>query len=122
MAKSRFLSIEQKLQRDKLLRLEHVKFMNDCLEMGHIEEIVNKIDVPEDVYYLPHHAVIKTASITTKVRVVFNASARGTKEKSLRHTVKWAGCTKGNIFDINILCRLRKLQYVLMADVEKMYR
>lgn len=34
-------------------------------------------------YYLPHHAVIKPDRITTKLRVVFNASCPTLNRKSL---------------------------------------
>ncbi|XP_065356199.1 uncharacterized protein LOC135950594 [Calliphora vicina] len=41
--------------------------------MGHIKA-VNPSDSKATSYYLPHHAVFKPDSLTTKLRVVFNAS------------------------------------------------
>lgn len=120
MARSRFLNIENKIQRDELLRVEYVNFMNEYIEMGHMEQIKNEIEVPKNVRYLPHHAVIKTASITTKVRVVFDASARGTNGKSLNNILLSGLTVQEDIF--SILCRLRKHRYILVAYVEKMYR
>jgi len=120
MAKSRFLNVEQKLQRDEALRVEYVKFMKEYLDMGHMEEVANESDIPEGVCYLPHHAVVKTASLTTRVRVVFDASARGTNGRSLNDILVRGPTVQDDIFAI--LSRLRRHQYVIMADVEKMYR
>lgn len=120
MARSRFLNVEQKLQRDEALRVEYVKFMKEYLDMGHMEEIINESDIPKGVCYLPHHAVVKTASLTTKVRVVFDASSRGTNGRSLNDILVRGPTVQDDIFAI--LSRLRRHRYVIMANVEKMYR
>lgn len=66
MARYRFLSVERKLQRDDKLREAYIMFMNEYLEMGHMEKI-DEPESPSRVCYLPHHPVIKTLSSTTKV-------------------------------------------------------
>lgn len=48
-------------------------------------------------YYSPHHAVEKVDSRTTKLRLVFVASARSTSELSLNNTLK-VGLTTQNDF------------------------
>ncbi|XP_050065913.1 uncharacterized protein LOC126554977 [Aphis gossypii] len=82
MATSRFLSVERRLQRDEALRAEYLKFMNEYIALGHMKEVVNESSVPKTTFYLPHHAVIKTSSLTTKVRVVFDASAKSSSDVS----------------------------------------
>lgn len=82
MDSCRFLNVERKLQRDNNLRDAYVQFMQEYLRMGCMEKIVEN-KVPRWSWYLPHHAVIKTSSLTTKVRVVFDVSARSTKGISL---------------------------------------
>jgi len=46
-------------------------------------ELVNAPDPDKCVYYLPHHAVMKESSITTKLRVVFDGSAPSSSGLSL---------------------------------------
>ena len=52
--------------------------MNEYFELGHAERVapseVNKPDA--EVFYMPHHAVMKESSTTTKLRVVFDCSAK----------------------------------------------
>lgn len=118
MARCRFLSVERKLQRDEKLREAYVMFMNEYLEMGHMERI-DEPESPSRVCYLPHHPVIKTSSSTTMVRVVFDASAKGSNGKSFNDLLMRGPVVQGDIF--TILCRFRKHSYVISADVEKMY-
>ena len=116
MAKSRFINVERKLQRDEELRREYVKFMDDYLRMGHMEEVAEN-EIPQRVCYLPHHAVVKTSSLTTKVRVVFDASAKGSKGQLLNDILLCGPTIQEDVF--TILCRFRKHIYVVIADVEK---
>lgn len=70
--------------------------------------------------YLPHHAVIKESSSTTKLRVVFDASRKTTSGISLNQSMLTGPTIQQDI--ISILIRWRKYQVVFTADVEKMYR
>ena len=57
--------------------------------MGHAEPVPSKdLDKPaEQVYYMPTHEVLKEASTSTKLRVVFDASAQTTSGYSLNQTL-----------------------------------
>jgi len=68
----RFLIVERRLQRDEKLRMEYTNFINEYIEMKHMIEVADELAIPKPAFYLPHHAVIKTSSLTTKVRVVFD--------------------------------------------------
>ncbi|XP_044013974.1 uncharacterized protein LOC122856356 [Aphidius gifuensis] len=74
----------------------------------------------ENGFYLPHHAVIKEESQTTKVRVVFDGSAKGSKGHSLNELLHVGSTIQTDIF--SLLLRFRLHQYVLTGDIEKMYR
>ena len=85
--------------------------------------IVEEIDLQEEpthglTHYLPHHAVVRRDKSTTKVRVVYDASACST------------GCSlneclhKGPKFDqkiLDILIRFRTHKIALTADIEKAF-
>ncbi|XP_022172879.1 uncharacterized protein LOC111035534 [Myzus persicae] len=71
-------------------------------------------------YYLPHHAVIKSNSLTTKVRVFFDGSAQSKSGVSLNDILSRGPATQPELF--SILLRFRVHRYVLTGDIEKMYR
>src|SRR5436190_20009204 len=70
--------------------------------------------------YLPHHSVIKESSSTTKTRVVFDASSKGSKGKSLNDALYKGPVLQSDLF--TIIIRFRSFKYVLCADIKKMYR
>ncbi|XP_017788509.1 PREDICTED: uncharacterized protein LOC108571049 [Habropoda laboriosa] len=71
-------------------------------------------------YYLPHHAVYKESSTTTKLRVVFDGSAKTSSGISLNDAQLVGMPVQSDL--VTILLRFRKHRYVLSADIEKMYR
>ncbi|KAG7197080.1 hypothetical protein KM043_015665 [Ampulex compressa] len=72
-------------ERDSNKRAQYVSFMKEYQELGHMTEQQNVLR--DDGYYLPHHAVFKETSLTTKLRVVFDGSARTTSCISLNDTL-----------------------------------
>jgi hypothetical protein len=85
--------------------------------LGHMSEV--KID-NRDGYYLPHHPVFKEDSTTTKLRVVFDGSAKTSSGLSLNDVQMVGPPLQNDLF--NILLRFRQHQFVIKADIEKMYR
>ncbi|XP_039309666.1 uncharacterized protein LOC120358695 [Solenopsis invicta] len=76
-------------------------------------------DPSDDGYYLPHHAVIKDTSSTTKVRIVFDASTKSSTGVSLNDVVMVGPLIQVKLF--THLIRFRAYKYVITADIEKMY-
>ena len=69
-------------------------------------------------HYIPHHAVIREDKQTTKMRIVYDASAK-TQEPSLNDCL-YAGPTFGqNILDI--LLQFRLFHVAVTADIEKAF-
>ncbi|XP_076284778.1 uncharacterized protein LOC143211196 [Lasioglossum baleicum] len=71
-------------------------------------------------FYLPHHAVFKPTSSTTKIRIVFDGSAKTNTNISLNDTLRIGPTLQDDIF--SLLLRFRMHAYVITADIEKMYR
>jgi len=73
----------------------------------------------EERYYLPHDAVFKSSSSTTRTRVVFDGSCRSSNGLSLNDTLL-VGPTLQDLY--SIVLRFRTYQIVFTADIAKMYR
>ena len=75
---------------------------------------------PHLIHYLSHHPVIREGSTTTKVREVFNASAKCGKEKlSLNDCLHRGPVLLHNL--VGILLRFRLNRVALSCDVEKAF-
>ena len=72
------------------------------------------------IFYLPHHSVFKGSSITIKLRDVFDGSAKTTNNLSLNDTLMVGPTVQQDLF--SIMSRFRTHRYVLISDIEKMYR
>ena len=84
--------------------------------------MVPKADLgrPHDqVFYLPMHAVRKDSSSTTKLKVVFDASAKSSTGISLNDTLLVGHTVHSSLIDV--LLRFRSHRVALIADVSKMY-
>lgn len=129
-AVSRFLQTERKLTANPTLRSEYIKCMNEYITLGHMHKTTSPPDrnglaatdnaTAYTSFYLPHHAVVKEESTTTKVRVVFDASSKSINGKSLNECMLTGPVLQDNLF--NLLLRFRFHRIVIKADIEKMYR
>nr|CAH7746010.1 unnamed protein product [Callosobruchus chinensis] len=117
-AKKRFLSLESKLTKNDCLRKMYCDFMEEYAKLGHMERV--KVTGNELCYYMPHSGILREDSLTTKLRVVFDASAPTSSGFSLNH-LQMAGPTIQQEL-LNILLRFRQHKYVVAADIAKMYR
>lgn len=119
MAIARFLQVERRLSRDPNLRQSYTNFMREYEQLNHMEILKDKED-SNVAYYLPHHAVMKSDSTTTKLRVVFDGSAKTTSGESLNNLMLNGPKLQQDL--ISILMRWRKHKFVMKADIEKMFR
>ena len=78
--------------------------------MGHLEEIpIEEKHDPAKVQYHPHHCNLHPSSSTTKLRVVFDASAKTTFGFSLNDIQHTGAKVQQDLFPIMI--RMRKHRY-----------
>jgi hypothetical protein len=119
-ARQRFLNLERKFNKNPQLSADYKQFIREYQSLGHMELIPHNSVNNNNVYYLPHHAVFKECSTTTKIRVVFDGSAKSSNNKSLNDHLLVGAKLQQDL--ISILTRFRTFQYVLNADITKMYR
>ena len=117
----RFISLEKTL-RTKEQREEFHSVMEEYFDLDHAETVPQlELDkAPDQVFYLPMHAVRKEASTTTKLRIVFDASAKTTNDISLNDMLLVGPTVHPPLVDI--LLHFRTHRIALTADVSKMYR
>ncbi|XP_055838528.1 uncharacterized protein LOC129906675 [Episyrphus balteatus] len=109
-ARKRFFSFENKLNKDEELKTSYISFMQEYEALGHMTPLKNGI-IPRGHYVIPHHCVMKPESSTTKLRVVFDASAKTTSGLSLNDilmvnssTRSFLNCSKIQNAPICIYC------------------
>ncbi|XP_072389317.1 uncharacterized protein [Diabrotica undecimpunctata] len=94
LAKSRLDNTAKKITKDGYFEAYDQVFQ-EWLNDNIIEEVVEE-QRNQEAHYLPHRPVIKPSSITTKIRPVFDASAREKDSPSLNQCLE-----KGVVFGIN---------------------
>lgn len=117
---SRLSSMERRFKFDTQFMTEYHKFMDEILSLEHMEKIPSdQIDIG-NYYYLPHHAVFKESSTTTKLRVVFDASCKTKSGNSLNDNLMVGPTIQDDLF--TTVLRFRSFKYAFTADITKMYR
>lgn len=86
--------------------------------LGHMTKIaINSQSRSNASYYFPRHAVTKITSTTTKLRVVFDGSAKTTSGTSCNDAQDVGPVIQDDLFAV--LIRFRQHHIVLTADIEK---
>ncbi|XP_075163097.1 uncharacterized protein LOC142235722 [Haematobia irritans] len=120
-AAARFYRNEARLLRAPQLKEEYDNVLREYINLGHMNAISPTDPAGSSTcYYLPHHAVIKPESTTTKVRVVFNASFPTSNGLSL-NDILHIGPTLQNDLTL-LMLRWRFFRFVFNGDITKMYR
>ncbi|XP_047990747.1 uncharacterized protein LOC125229851 [Leguminivora glycinivorella] len=117
-AKKRFYALEKRFKRNPELKSAYEQFINEYAELGHLS--VSDSDIPDPSFFVPHHAVQRPSSESTKLRVVYNGSAPTTSGYSINNLQMVGPTIQDSLF--NILLRFRTYKYVLTGDIAKMYR
>ncbi|XP_055633100.1 uncharacterized protein LOC129773511 [Toxorhynchites rutilus septentrionalis] len=120
IAKKRFESVERRLTRNDILREQYQRFMKEYIEMGHMRKVEEDQSNQLKRCYLPHHAILKESSTTTKLRIVFDASCKTSNGISLNDALFVGPVIQRDLRAI--LLRCRTYQVMIVADIEKMFR
>ena len=113
----RLHQLKSRLDKDKPLLQEYDKIIKDQEKMGIIDPVVVQ---DETSYFLPHRGVIPEDKETTKLRVVFDGSAKSTKDDpSLNDCLEKGPNLVPHLFDTVI--NFRGYPIGLVADIEKAF-
>ena len=124
-SKSRALKRYTNNERALIRKGKYAQFqavVQEYLDLGHAQLLTSEdLAVPTpSTYYLPMHGVVKEGSSTTKLRVVFYASAPSSTGVSLNDTLG-VGPTLHPPLD-HILLKFRTYRVALTGDIKSMYR
>ena len=114
----RLTGLFRRLQQTPNLLQQYDTVIKDQLKRG-IVEIVDDTEPKNNlIHYLPHHPVVREDKTTTKLRIVYDASAK-TCGPSLNDCL-YAGPKFGQSI-MDILLRFRTHRTALAADIEKAF-
>ena len=108
----------QRLRQDPEQLKQYDSVIREQLDKGVIELVTNPANSNGKVHYLPHHGVVRDDKQTTKLRVVYDASARVTGP-SLNDCLYTGLNFDQNI--LHILLRFRLHQIAFIGDIEKAF-
>ena len=120
LSQKRLHSLGKRLKCDPEILQTYDEVIQDQLEKGIIERVsLNEESPVGKTCYIPHQAVIKKDRDTTKLRVVYDASAKRGDEPSLNNCLYPGPCLLHNVAEI--LARFRFHSTALVADIEKAF-
>lgn len=120
-SKRRLFSLLKRLRQTPEILQRYDRTIREQQELGIVEIVDTEKEGQEAtsrVHYLPHDAVLRHDKMTTKVRVVYDASAKA-QGKSLNDCLHVGEKFNQKIFDI--LLRFRTHPIALVADIEKAF-
>ena len=121
-ARTRLISCEKSLKRDQLKHAAYKTAIEDYVKCGFARELTKeelKANKDKPKYYVPHHPVFKESSSSTKVRIVFNASAKDPNGNSLNDCLLKGSNLLPNI--TAVLLRFRMHKFALNGDLRKIF-
>ena len=117
MAESCLLTTERNLKKKEVVEKEYQKTIETYVEKGYLRKVPETKTPPPEIWYLPHFPIVKMSKSTTKVRIVFNCSAR-CNGVSLNDVIHARPKLQRELFDI--LIRFRRNPVALVCDIQEM--
>ncbi|KYM96858.1 PREDICTED: uncharacterized protein LOC108778993 [Cyphomyrmex costatus] len=80
-----YLRTESRIKADSEISSEYHNFFKKYSDLGHMQRVSETDDLTDSsqIVYIPHHAVFRASSLTTRTRIVFNASSQTSNGTSL---------------------------------------
>ena len=113
--------MSRRFQANKTLLQQYDDILQSQLKRGIIEKVLEtQMETNCKKHYLPHHPIVTPSKNTTKVRIVYDASAKASKGvKCLNDYLHRGPITLPDL--CGVLLRLRTYHIVILADVEKAF-
>ena len=109
----------RKLSRDKDLAEGYEKIVREQLGSGTIER-ASEEPTGKRIFYLPHKPVVRNNASTTKIRMLFDASAKPQPlASSINECMHTGPPLQPHLWDIMIRTRMAKS--ILLADIQKAF-
>ncbi|XP_064469845.1 uncharacterized protein LOC135384579 [Ornithodoros turicata] len=118
VAKSRLQGLVRRLQRNHSV-MEYDEAIRSYVENDHAERVLGDSPDSSCTYYMPHRAVIRNGSTSTRIRVVFDASSHSAGATSLNDHLEKG--PKLNSELVAILLRFRMHKIAITADIKKAF-
>eukprot|EP00795_Rhopilema_esculentum_P005739 gene5739-10996_t len=118
MAMKRLQNTEKRLLKNPDVMKAYDEVIDQYLDKGYIRKVPVSEKQPDSKWYLPHFAILKPNKATTKIRIVFDASAKyeGTSLNDMIHS---GPKLQRELFDV--LLRFRCHPVAVVCDIAEMY-
>uniref|UniRef100_A0A2S2NFZ7 Reverse transcriptase domain-containing protein n=1 Tax=Schizaphis graminum TaxID=13262 RepID=A0A2S2NFZ7_SCHGA len=120
LAHTRLIHLESRLSKSTDHRQDYNGAMQDYLDSGHMSYVKNTEGIDNTSFYIPHHGVVKSGSTTTKLRVVYDASALSSNGKSLNDYLFIGPKLQQDL--PGIILRFRLHAVVFTTNIKQMFR
>ena len=120
LAYGRLVSTIKRLKEDPETLRKYNEIIEDQIKKGIIERVdINSIK-GEIKHYIPHHGVVKPNNRTTKLRIVYDASAKSKRTNPSLNECLYRGPVM--LEDLcSLLMRFRTYETAIVADIEKAF-
>ncbi|KAH8315503.1 hypothetical protein KR074_004723, partial [Drosophila pseudoananassae] len=112
------------------LHQQYLQSIEEYFDLQQIQEVTTSEDSHSHIntngklgvfcITIPHHAVLKEDSLTTKLRVIYDASCKSSNGKTL-NDILCTGPALQNDLE-GVILNWRCYRYVFVADIQRMYR
>ncbi|XP_048006727.1 uncharacterized protein LOC125242069 [Leguminivora glycinivorella] len=120
IALQRLMHMEKRFANKPKFQKDYADFIDQYQKLNHLEDVDPQHKPTHKVYHLPHHAVTRESSTTTKLRVVFDGTAQPSDGSSLNDELLIGPPLLQDLRDLIVRWRTHKI--CLLADVKQMYR
>ena len=118
-AVKRLDNLARKLSQDPQLEDRYNAALKEMEQAGIIHEVpVEELSVATS-FYMPHRPVVRESSVSTKVRPIFDCSAKGPNGVSLNDCLETGPCMLASL--VEILMRFRRWVVAVIADIQKAF-